>query len=202
MVEPESQVQKSEGGPIDWTVADVRLGKFALWYLVVQFAIDWIVYFVLSSNVEISRSVHSLFVEMDHVTPALALLKGFYHAPVNGREFSQVFAIYFSLLALFCLYLIGLCGLLLSRKFRNLQWRKMFARNDVLLVLILVPPVGFWEIYFFFVGPPSLRNYLGLFGTDFIASVCLLLPTGQFMILGTLALYYSIGEFQARNASS
>jgi hypothetical protein len=200
MIESGSKMEKFEGEKIDWKLADVSLLKLSLWYLVFQLAIDWIVYFIFSSNVELSRFVHSFFVEMDHVTPALAQLRGFYHAPIHGREFSQVFAIYFSLLALFCPYLIGLCGLLLSRKIRNLQWRKMFARNDVLLVLILLPPVGFWEIYFFFVGSSSLRNYLGIFGTDFIASVCLLLPTGQFLILATLALYYSIGEFLARRA--
>ncbi len=201
MIASESQTQKaSEGGPIDWTVADVRLLKFALWYGVVQIAMSWVLYFVFSSSVETSRSVHSLFAGMDHVTPPFALLKAYYRVPIGGREFSQVFAVYFSLLALLCLCCIGLCGLLLSRKFRSLPSRKMLTRNDILLLLVFGLPVGLWQIYFFFYGPWSLNEYSGLFGEGFITSVCVLLPTGQFLILTTLALCYSVGEFLNRTS--
>jgi len=203
MVESESGIQKFEGAKIDWNVADVTLLRFALWYLVFQFALDWIVYFIFSESVALSRLVHSYFVELDQVTPALAKLKLFYRSPIRGREFSQVFAIYFCLLALLCPYLVGLCGLLLNRKIRNHLWRQMFARNYALpsLIFAFLFAFGFGEIYFFLTGPSSLRNYLGIFGTDFITSICLLLPTGQFLILCPLAFYYAIGEFHAKEAN-
>jgi len=191
-VDPEDTIRKVVDKPIDWKTADVSLLKLSLWYLVFQFGIDWIIYFTFSSNLEISRVVHSLLVEMDHVTPALALLKGFYHVPIKGREFSQVFAIYFSLLALLCFYLVALCGIFLSKKFRKLPWLQMVTSKYAVLLVVLA--FGLWEVCFFLVGPASLKNYLGVFGTDFIVSICITVPAGQFLILAVLAFYYSIGE--------
>jgi hypothetical protein len=191
-VEPENTIRKVGDKPIDWKTADVSLLKLSLWYVVFQFGIDWIIYFTFSSNLEISRVVHSLLIEMDSVTPALALLKGFYHVPVRGREFSQVFAIYFSLLALLSFYSVALCGIVLSKKFRKLPWLQMVTSKCAVLLVVLA--FGLLEVRFFLVGPASLKNYLGIFGTDFIGSICIVLPAGQFLILVVLAFYYSIGE--------
>jgi hypothetical protein len=193
MVEPGNEMQKFEDGQIDWAVADTSLLKFSVCYLVVQLAIIWIGNFIFSSNVEISRLVYSFFAALGDVTPALVRLKVGYAAPINSREFSQVFAIYFLLLVFLSLYLIGLCGLLFSRKFRSLPWRKMITSKYAIFLPFF--PFGCWSIYSFYAGPSgSLRNYLGIFGMGFIDSECIQLPVGQFLILCSLGFYYAIGK--------
>jgi len=186
-------MQKLKDEQIDWEAADTSLMKFSLWFIVIQFAVVWIGNFAFSSNVEISRVVHSFFIAMDDVTPALARLKVAYHTPLKGREFSQVFSIYFLLLALLVLYLIALCGLSLSRKFRSLPWVKMFSGKYAILLPFF--PFGCWEIYEFYAGPSgSLRNCFGMFGASFIDSQCIQLPGAEFLILCMIAFYSVIGE--------
>ena len=190
-------MQKFEGEQIDWEAADTSLLKFSLWYLVVQLAIAWIGNLIFSSNVEISRFVHSFFAAMDDVTPALARLKIAYLTPLNGREFSQVFSIYFLLLSFLGFYLIslcvGFCGLLFSRKSLSLPWGKMFASKYAIILALL--PIGGSIFYSFYVGPSgSLRNYLGMFGASFIDSQCIQVPVGQFLILCMIAFFSVIGE--------
>lgn len=121
----------------------------------------------------------------------------FYRVPVDGREFSQIFAIYFFLLAPLCLYAFVLFALLLFRRYREF-WRHMTAR-DYLGLLVLFP-VSFWLIYDFLVAPSPLKNYHSLYGRDFLASNCSVLPMAQFLIFAGLALVYGFGGKSAQKS--
>lgn len=192
MVESERAAEKLLSEVNDRKVVGEKLVTLSLAYLVLQLLVDWTANYFFSSNLGISRFIYSIFVGIDSITPALARLKVLYRGPIDGREFSEVFAIYFSLLTLLGIYLIALGGLLFSRRLQILRWSRMVPRDYAMLSLCCA--LGVWGIYFFCVGPPtSLRNYRGMFGTDFIGSVCLVLPLAQFLILFILALYYAIG---------
>ena len=166
-------------------------------FLAIQFTINWSANSFFSSHVEISRSIHSFFARWDEITPALQRLKVFYRVPVDGREFSQVFAIYFFLLAPLCLYAFGLFALLLSKRYRQF-WHQMRARDY--LALLVTFPFGFGGIFEFLVAPWSLKNYHGLYGRDFLGSYCSLLAIAQFVIFSILALVYVLGGKSAQKS--
>jgi hypothetical protein len=201
VVETKDALEKSEGTENDPKIVGVRLAMAALWYSIFQLAIDWLAYFIFSTNVELSRFVHSFLRGMDNLTPALTRLKAFYHAPISGREFSQVFAIYLFLFGCLCLCFAALLGLLVRGNVSSVRWKRVV--RPVYLILLFLLGLGCWGIYFFVAVPSEpLRDYFGMFGSDFIRAVCVSLPLGQFLILFSLALYYAIGVIHTGEAGS
>ena len=182
MAELGSEMQKPQGGEIDWSTADVGVLKFSLWYLVSQLAI--------ASTGSRSLCSHQIWKSANQFMRLLPAQIRLRRRLRSSRalpwpdQWSRVFA---GVRHLFRFafasrrFFVGLCGLLFSGKFKNLPWRQIGATKYA--VLLFVSAFGVFEIYFFLAGPSSLRNYLGIFGTDFITSVSFLLPAGQFLLL-------------------
>jgi hypothetical protein len=183
----------------DRNAATVKLITIAFWYSIVQLAVSLGAYFWLSANLEASRFIHSTLQGFDDLTPALERLKVFYHSPVGGREFSQAFAIYFLLLAWLCFNLTTL-GVLSVTNLFSFGWKRLVA--PVYWIFFVLFGLAVWEVYLFFDGPSgALKYYRGLFGSDFIRGVCVLLPISQFLLFFIFAFVWGVGGIRETNST-
>jgi hypothetical protein len=131
------------------------------------------------------------------MTRALQRLKAFYERPVEGLEFSQVFAVYLLILTSVLLYVAALAAGVFAGLFNNIRWREWVGRDYALFALFL--GLGLGELLLFFWGPSS-PDYRSIFGGDFVTSMCVFVPFGQLLILVGLTIYLTMGASLRKKA--
>jgi hypothetical protein len=166
----------------------LRLLKIAFVYLAFQLTVIFIGRYYFFSNSKSSAAIYQFFARTEDFTPALRDLKAFYEVPVDGVEYSQVFAVYLLILAFLSLYFMALCAGIFAGLFKNIHWRELGWRDYGLFSLMF--GAGLWTFQVFLWGPIDYEN---MFYQDYITSMCSLLPAGQLSFLVPLVAYFTMG---------
>jgi hypothetical protein len=184
------QRKKTEHSCSPAVTVGLKLLGAAFVYLALQLVIVWTGKYLISSSLEASQVIHNLLAWADNLTPALSRLKAFYHRPIDGFGFDQVFVIYILVFAFLCFYFVTLCVLTFAGLFANVRWREWVVQDYAFFAFMC--GLGLWAFYFFLIGPTTL-DFRTLFGAGYLSSICLLVPFGEFLIFVVLTIYFSMG---------
>lgn len=169
-----------------------KLVKAAFVFLGAELVILLVARQVFLSSLELSQAMHDFFARGDEFTSALRRLKAFYEKPIDGVEFSQVFGIYLLICLSLIVFLLIVVTAAASGVFKSERCRGRALRDYLLSLTLSGIGVGTFCV-FLFLGPAA-RGYRGLIGQDFITSMCMLVPAGQFLILLSLILCFVAGN--------
>ena len=181
-------------------VIGLKLLRFAFMYFGFQLGAAYAAKYYFFSNREASRAVDQFLSWANDITPTLRHLHVFYQRPVDGVEFSQVFAVYVLLLAFLFLYFSALFVALCAGLFKNVRWRNWMLRDYGLFMLTI--GLGLWTFQFFILGPASFDYRSFYFQQEFVGAVCSFVPIGQFVIFVALVLYFTMGAFSGRKPNA
>lgn len=181
-------------------VIGLKLFRFAVVYLGFQLGVAYAAKYFFFSNREASRTVYQFFFWANDITPALQHLHVYYQRAVDGVEFSQVFAVYVLLLAFLFLYFSALFVALCAGLFKNVRWRNWMLRDYGLFMLLA--GLGLWSLQFFIWGPASFDYRSFFLGQEFVGTMCIFVPMGQFIIFVALVLYFTMGAFSRRKSNT
>jgi hypothetical protein len=192
--------EKAPVTPSREAVIGLKLFQFAALYVGVQLGVAYTAKYYFFSSREASRTVYQFFSWANDITPALQHLHVYYERPVDGVEFSQVFAVYLLLLAFLFLYFSALFLALCAGVFKNVRWRNWMPRDYGLFTLLV--GLGLWSLQFFIWGPASFDYRSFFLGQEFVGAMCAFVPMGQFIIFAALVLYFAMGAFSRRTPNT